>query len=142
VASYAAEEDLAEYLIGGDYEDDTPEGEAAIRILKRATEVIERASRGTYDTDQDPLPVTITEALRDATCAQVEQWLEVGEEVDIGGWNRAQGVKYGAVSVESLPSALAPRAARILDAEGILNEVGRDDAGASAPADPIGVDII
>lgn len=139
---YADEDQLADYLVGGDYEDVTPEGDAAERILLRASEVVQWASVGTYDPDDVDLPETVPEALRDATCAQVEQWLEVGEEIDIGGWNRSQGVKYGAVALDSLPSILAPRAARILDAEGILNDVGRDACGMGTPSLPIAVDIV
>lgn len=144
--SYATKEELTAFLVGGDYEDQTPEGDQAERILARASELIRWATVGTYDQaeDYDPEapPATVVEALRDATCAQVEQWLEIGEETDIGGWDRTQGVKYGTITIDSLPSLLAPRAYRILASEGILNDAGQAAAGEAAPAQPIGVDII
>lgn len=144
--TYASPEALAAWLVGSTYEDETPEGPAAERILTRASEVIEWCSRGTYepDPDADPeVPEAITTALAEATCAQVEQWLEVGEELDVGGWDRSRGVKYGAVTLDALPATLAPRAARILSRAEILNEVGQEAAGMTGDLQaPIGVDIV
>lgn len=96
-------------------------GDDTDRMMLRATELIaEHASAG-YVTDATGLPVydEIKAALRDATCAQVEQWLEVGEENDIAGYSRATSMSVG-INLSSLPSILAPRARRILRMAGLL----------------------
>lgn len=142
---YATEEQLAEWLLGGAYEDETPTGEAAERVLARASELIGACSFGMYEIDSVtglPVVASVISSLRDATCAQVEQWLEVGEENDIAGWNRRKSMSFGSVSVQELPAVLAPRAARILASEGILNDLGRELADDTTGEQPIGVDIV
>jgi hypothetical protein len=132
---YATDDELAAWLKGGDYEAETPVDDAADRVLARATDLIGWASFGTYDLDSiTGLPAaTVVEALRDATCAQVEQWLEVGEEADIGGWDE---------DTTKITSPIAPRAIRILTAEGILNAAALALLGDTVPLAPIGVDIV
>jgi hypothetical protein len=136
VDAFATDVELAAWLKGGDYEAETPVDDAADRVLARATELIGWASFGTYTVDSlTGLPVlaTVVDALRDATCAQVEQWLEVGEESDIGGWDQ---------DTTKITSPIAPRAIRILTAEGILNAAALALLGDAVPLAPIGVDIV
>lgn len=100
--AYATAADLAAYL-GKEPPQD------ANRLLERASEVIDSALG--YLVEPDP------EALKLATCQQVEFWLEVGEAHDIAGVS-------GAISVDRLsytaPPVLAPRARRTLLAAGLL----------------------
>lgn len=102
-------------LIAGDEE----------RILMRATEVIADATTTGYyvDGDGNATDSDVIAALRDATCAQCEQWLEVGEENDIAGYSRASTMSVGGVNVSSLPAILAPRARRILRLAGLMQAV-------------------
>lgn len=67
--------------------DDWSDDEVA-RVLARATSAVdELTSRATFATDEDgnATDENVVAALRMATCAVVEQWLEVGEENDIDG---------------------------------------------------------
>lgn len=136
---FATEDQLGDWLAGGDYADLAPTSEAADRVLARASELIGACTAGTYDT---PADADTAAALADATCAQVEQWFEVGEENDIAGWNRRKSMTFGTVTVAELPAVLAPRAARILAAAGLLNALGRELADDSTAEQPISVDIV
>lgn len=100
-------------------------GADADRMLLRATEVVAEAvtTGWALDTAGDPAVAEVKEALRDACCAQVEQWLEVGEENDVAGYSRATALGVGGVNVSSLPSILAPRARRILRLAGLNGSV-------------------
>lgn len=115
---YATPEDLSAWLppsqaesLGGDTD----------RLILRATEVIaEHVTTGyTVDTAGDPAIDPVREALRDACCAQIEQWLEVGEENDVAGYSRATAMSSGGLNLSSLPAILAPRARRILRLAGL-----------------------
>jgi hypothetical protein len=96
----------------------------ADRILQRASEIVAFSTIGLYSgywhtvTVDDPHD-TFTEGLRDATCAQVEFWLEVGEEHDIVGLTGA--VTSGRLFLSKLPQQLAPRARRFLLGAGLLH---------------------
>lgn len=93
------------------------------RILRRASEVVADGVTSGYYVDATGAPTdpVIAGALRDATCAQVEQWLEVGEENDIAGYPGDTFLSGGGLSQNRLPPVLAPRARRILRGEGLLN---------------------
>jgi hypothetical protein len=97
----------------------------AARILERATEVVAEAVTTGYYTDDlgNPTDDTVIEALRKACCAQVEQWLEVGEENDIAGYSRSATMSVGGLNLSELPSILAPRARRILRLAGLTGAV-------------------
>ena len=87
----------------------------ASRLLDRATEVVDDAVVSPYDdTDSDTL-----DALADATCAQVEFWLEVGEEHDISG-QRGE-IETEGLRIARLPGTLAPRARRALSKGNLLS---------------------
>ena len=96
----------------------------ADRILARASEIVAYATIGLYAgywhtvTVEDPHDA-FSEGLRDATCAQVEFWLEVGEEHDIVGLTGA--INSGKLSISKLPQFLAPRARRFLIGAGLLH---------------------
>lgn len=102
-----------------------PTGPEAERLILRASETVaEHATVGwTVDTLGDPDVTEVREALRDATCAQVEQWLEVGEENDIAGYPRGTAMGMGSMNLSRLPSILAPRAKRILRTAGLTGAV-------------------
>lgn len=98
-------------------------GDDVERVLQRASEVVAEAATAGYLADLDGAPVHTwdADALRDATCAQVEQWLEVGEENDIAGYSRGTSIGVaGGLNLSALPSILAPRARRILRAAGLV----------------------
>jgi len=95
------------------------------RILMRATEVVADAVTTGYYVDGagNATDSEVGDALRDACCAQVEQWLEVGEENDIAGYPRGSGFSVGGLNISALPPVLAPRAKRILRHVALTNPV-------------------
>lgn len=102
---------------------DAPVQPEAERMLARASTLIDAATRGRAALFwESPLPDPVTDAqaaIRDAACAQVEYWLEVGEEHDVvGGGGAAQSV--GRWSVSRVPPRLGQRASSILNQAGIL----------------------
>jgi hypothetical protein len=111
---YAISQDLATYL-------GTAAPTDADRLLLRASEMVEEAMGANYDSTD----TTLAEAARQATCAQVEYWLEVGEQQDLRG--PLVGLTMGKVSYQYgtgkdrvSPSYLAPRAKRYLAQRGLL----------------------
>jgi len=130
--SYATSDDLTTWLSGGEY----PLPPDPDRILDRASDTIRWFTAGTYDTTLTPLPQTILDALRDATCAQVEQWCETGESVEIASMRPDTTFR---TEVDGQPAELSTRAARILAGEGILNTAGYAAALDGIDAAPIGV---
>lgn len=115
MASHATPEDLTAWLEDGVTVEGDPE-----RLLARASELVDGVVRAPYDTDDDGAATddTIAAALRDATCAVVEQWVEVGESNDIDG---LAGTTYSTGGSSGLRApSVPPRAARILRAAGLL----------------------
>lgn len=116
MAVYATADELATYT-----------GQAAPadadRLLTRASELIDEVTRGrAADAWADPLPDPVSDdqaALRDATCAQVEFWMSLGEEHDVEGVRG--GVTVGAVHIDNLPDTLGVRAARALRRRHLLS---------------------
>ncbi|WP_432111162.1 hypothetical protein [Streptomyces sp. YPW6] len=113
---YATTTDLANAL------DEAPplNGE---RLLERASELLDSDFLLTaiYDVDDDGMPThpLVVAGFRDAVCAQVEFWGEVGEETDISG--PLQGAQIGGVNLQfgagsnrSGPSYYAPKLLRAL----------------------------
>jgi hypothetical protein len=105
---YATTSELADFLASGVVVEDGD------RLLKRASDLVDFTVRSAYETDAQLYPIdeAVSDALRDAVCAQVEQWLEVGESNDVDGLERTQ-VGVGGFSGLRAP-ALAPRAYRLL----------------------------
>lgn len=113
--AYATVSDL-ESFIGGE----APDGVA--RLLERASEVIDGVVRAPFDVDTTtdlPTDSTVAAALRDATCAQIEFWAEVGEEHDIDG-SAGKSMSIGQLNISELPPVLAPRARRALSNAGLM----------------------
>lgn len=103
---------------------DAPEG--AARLLARASELLDDRVRRTFTVDDDtdlPTDTDIAAALSDAACAQVEYWVEVGEEHDVEGLSGV-GIAVGTLRLDQLPPELAPRARRILRTAGLLDAPG------------------
>jgi len=115
--AYATEADLTAFLPStvGDVPD-------ADRLLERASELLDDKIRTPFAVDtgtQLPTDPDIATALVQACCAQVEYWLDVGEEHDIEGLHHRQ-VGIGHLQVSSLPPELAPRAQRFLASAGLI----------------------
>lgn len=91
----------------------------ADRLLARASELLDSVIRASFTVNGNGIPTDadVAAALRDAACAQVEQWLEVGEANDIDGL-AGTDVSTSGFSGRRAPS-LAPRAARILTNAGL-----------------------
>lgn len=122
---HATEAELAGHLAGSDFT--VPTGAAAQRLLKRASELVDDRVLAPYLTDAADVPTEthVADALRDATLAQVEQWLSVGEDNDVDGYPRDVSLGANGVSVGARPASLAPRARRALRRAGLLTAAGR-----------------
>ena len=116
---YAIKDDLAEYL--GCAVEELP-AEANDRLLKRASELIKTFTRDNIMVENAPAEVIAAhlEAAKNATCAQVEYWLEMHESFAIQP--DVKNVNSGDVKVEfvSTPDQLAKRARSFLNAECLL----------------------
>ncbi len=111
---FASRADLASWLGA-----DAPA--QAERLLERAAELLDERVTVPFDVDtatQLPTDADVAAALRDASCAQVEYWLELGEEVDIIG-QRGRIVVSGFQG--EAPGRLAPRAKTILARESLVS---------------------
>jgi len=86
----------------------------AARLIARASELIDMATMGRAQAawDLDPEDADLKTALSDATCDQVEFWLEVGEEHDIAGIRGS--LQGGRVQIQKMPGVLGQRALRTL----------------------------
>lgn len=120
VQQYATSDDLEAYLADSGY---TVPAEPT-RILLRASEVVAEAtqwmSERVFFTVDDDHPATAnTNALRDATCAQVEFWLEVGEEHDVQ--NSGGSTTISKVQISRQPPKLGLRAYRHLMQVGLVS---------------------
>lgn len=117
--AYATVDDLTAWLPPSVTFD---EGDAP-RLLMRASELMDQTVRAFYSVDANGIPTdtATATALNKATCAQVEQWLEVGEENDIdglAGTNVAVAGKSGYVGYRA--TELSSRAFRLLSNAGLL----------------------
>lgn len=115
--AYATEAELAAFLSDGTTVVD------ASRLLARASELLDERITAPFDVDADtalPTDTTVASALSGACCAQVEFWLEVGEEHDVSGLAN-RGAAVGHLRLDSLPPELAPRARRILSSVGLTS---------------------
>lgn len=121
--SYATLTELADYL-----EDEPPDG--AARLLVRASRRVDSMLIGAVyavDTNGLPTDATVAAALRDATCAQVEWWGEVGDSTGTGAGGAWSNVSIGKVSLGTgsggaPPSKVrvSPAVAEILQVAGLL----------------------
>lgn len=131
MTSYADADALA-LFIGSTYT--APVGDEADRLLARASKIIDVVTKGraqlAYDGDLSVgadssvphSPWTQAEyqsALSDAACAQVEFWLEFGEEHDIVGLTGHANA--GRLQIGKLPGRLGARARDLLVEAGLLS---------------------
>lgn len=118
--AHATTADLEAWLTGSGFT--APTGDEAEHLLARASDLVDEKVVAWYAVDGAGLPVEteVRNALRDATCAQVEQWLSVGEDNDVDGYPRDTGVGTNGVSLSARPSRLAPRARAQLNKAGLL----------------------
>jgi hypothetical protein len=113
--AYATSAELSAFLPAGTTVTD------ADRVLARASERIDGTVMAPFTVDTLtglPSDPDIAAAMRDATCAQVEQWLEVGEENDIDGLAGTE-VSVTGYSGRRAPR-VAPRALQILQNAGLM----------------------
>lgn len=110
---HATPDDLATYT-------GQPAPADADRMLARASDVITAACLAVYSIDSTDTAA----ALRDATCAQVEQWLSIGETNDIDGLPSDTYSAAGGASMNRQPNRLAPRALRHLRMAGLTAPTG------------------
>lgn len=123
-APYATPNDLAAWLAGA-----APADPEATRLLNRASEVIDWTLIGSvYAVDTNGMPtdtVKIIPALRDAVCAQVEYWLDNGDEIGAGtgiSMYKVEGLQVMASGKKggAILTRIAPRAQERLQAAGLI----------------------
>lgn len=94
------------------------------RLLQRATELIDSHVFGHYDIDsvtELPTETKVIQALRDATCAQVEWWLATGDEKEATSRFTHPGI--GSLNLVTTGRRLAPRAVDHLNSVRLLEAV-------------------
>ena len=114
-AAYATTAELAAWL----GTDAPPDSE---RLLSRASELLDATVYVAYAVDSAtglPADPDAAAALRDAACAQVEFWIEVGEVHDLDGGAGGQ-VSIGGLSMRR-PGRLSGRALDLLRTAGLMN---------------------
>ncbi len=97
------------------------------KLLNKASELINYATLGRARTAFNattPEPDMI-QALSDATCDQVEFWLEAGEEHDVLGLPKGSSLQGGRVQVQRMPGQMGQRAKRTLTEAGLMWQGGR-----------------
>ena len=112
--AYATAADLSAWVaVDADIPDD------AARMLTRASMLVDQYVRSSYDVDAAgaATDADVAAALRDATCAVVEGWIEAGEENDLDGLAGTQMGVPGYSGPRAV--ALAPRAYRLLAQAGL-----------------------
>ena len=125
-APHASSSDLQGHLSAENWA--TVEGWDAAEVarqLERASELVDDLTgRANYEVDDDGLATdpNLAEALRKATCAVVELWLEVGEANDIDGLAGSK-VSLSGVSADRAPEA-SRRVLRPLKRVGLLAQPG------------------
>ncbi len=99
-----------------------PADATALKLLARASEVIDFYSFGRAQRVVDTVdaPAALLTSLSDATCAQVEFWLETGEEHDVLGLPKGSSLQGGRVQVQRMPGQLGQRAKRTLLSTGLM----------------------
>ncbi len=112
--AHATEAELTAYL-------GTSAPADAERLLARASSHVDYYTHAHYNVDDDTGLATddeVAAALRDATCAQVEQWIEAGEHNAIDGLASMQMSSGGHSGYR--PPPLAPRAHQFMANAGLL----------------------
>lgn len=134
---YATVEDLRQWLqIADTSPGDEPDErlEDAEQVLRSASLIVDRVLRNSYyDTDDEGMPTDpdIRDALRDATCAQAERFIETGDHsgvsaayshLQLGGFS---GTVRGAVTaggrIAAEDTRVSPQVAEILAQAGLVS---------------------
>ncbi|HEU5032684.1 MAG TPA: hypothetical protein VFV01_47730 [Spirillospora sp.] len=125
MAAYATAADLTGWL-PADGSVTVPAGAEAARLLDRASELVEEyaVSGWTVDDTGAAVDAEVVTALKNAVCAQVEQWLSVGEDNAIDGYPAGTAVVTKALSVSMRPQRLGPRARAALAKAGLTQARG------------------
>ena len=95
----------------------------ATRLLGHATRLIDKEMIGSsYNTDVNGMPTDapVIQAFNDAACAQVEYWLENGDEFGDGEHVQGYTIEGATVQFSKPPPRLAPRARDVLRIAGLL----------------------
>ena len=122
MSTYATHEQLVARLSPG-YT--APSEEDSAKLLVRASEIVNAQTQnyaellwsGTDYADDEDYDASRT-AITNATCDQVEYWLEVGPEHDVVGLRGS--MIAGRVQVQNLPPVLGRRATQTLMVAGVL----------------------
>lgn len=123
--TYAEVADLAARLSPG-YT--MPSDDDALKLLVKASELIEYVTLGrseiAWQFAEDNLSDDNAQArkakITDATCDQVEFWLEVGEEHDTASLPKHSSLQGGRVQVQKIPGQLGRRPMRTLTTAGLM----------------------
>ncbi len=112
--AYATSAELNDWLGSGVTAPADPD-----RLLARASTLVDEMVRAPFDIDTDGIPTDpdVAAVLRDATCAQVEQWIEVGEHNDLDGLAGTQVSTTGHSGLRA--PKYAPRAVTLLRNAGL-----------------------
>lgn len=129
---YATPSDLA----GEPWDVDLPEGEAK-SLLRRSSIVVDGLTvTARYATDEDgyPTDLEVSEAFRDATCAQAVWFDETGDvsgasarynSLSLGRFSASGGGTGSGTNTTAAASRIAPEVVQILQAAGLLNQPPR-----------------
>jgi hypothetical protein len=96
------------------------------RLIRDACIVIDEALIGFVypsDVNLNPTDAATIQAFNDATCAQVEWWVETGDEFGDGTNIASYSIEGASVTFRKAPPRLAPRAEEVLRVAGILPSV-------------------
>jgi hypothetical protein len=114
--TYATAQDLADYL--GKQIGELPED--VQRLINRASELVKQSTMDNLK-KYITIPDNVVEALKLATCAQIEYWLEMGESTSIVG--NVENYSSGGLSVKLAnvdTGQLCKRSINFLNRQGLL----------------------
>lgn len=112
--SYATASDVAEFLYNDEAATDKLPDDID-RQISRAEELIDEIMLNNYESDN----TDHQEAAKKATCAQIEYWLAVDEEIDIVDYAGNMEIGNLSMNMDSI-GKIAPRAKRVLFNAGLL----------------------
>jgi hypothetical protein len=116
---YAVPADLTAWLLGSSIAPPTD----AQRQLNRAAQLLDAYLVGvTYNVDVNgnPTDAVTIQAFNDACCAQVEWWLETGDEFADTALMNQYSIEGATVQFKTPPPRLAPRALDALRVAGLV----------------------
>ena len=110
----------------------------AVRVIQRATELVEGYVLAGYSTNADgsPRDDDLAAWLADAACAQVEYWGLVSEQHGVAGVTT--GTMSAGGITHNMPAELGPRARAVLERAGLRCPIGNSWGAYRRPLDLIG----